>query len=151
MRFIAQNADIYGPRLRHNHNTRNMISLELAETRQSFTNELKYCVKKYNIQDDSYYKPIGFITLRVTEHPFITTYHGNVEYEVYTGHKGAGVAGKALQALKVHAIEAGVYNLWMTIIPTNYASVRVCEKAGAKFCGTIVKGKLIRLRYKLEI
>jgi len=128
-----------------------MIGLELCETRQACTNELQYCLKKFDIVDDTYYKPIGFITLRVTENPFVTAYHGNVEYAVFNGHKGSGTAGKALEALKQHALDSGITCLWMTIIPTNHASIRVCEKAGAKFCGTITKGKLARLRYKLAL
>jgi len=131
--------------------TKSKLYLQLADTKQSTTNDVVYCTKKFDIINPQYPEPVGYITLRVTENPAVIVYHGNVEYEVYKTFRGNGYAGIACQMLKEEANKSGVANLWMTIIPDNNKSIKVCEKLGAFYCGSITKGKMQRKRYKLPV
>lgn len=78
---------------------------------------------------------IGDINLRVGYNEELY-YSGNTGYHVYEQHRGNGYAVRAcrllIPVLKAHAMT----NIMITNAHDNVASMRVCEKLGAKFMRT---------------
>lgn len=76
-------------------------------------------------------------------------YVGNVGYGIDENHRGNGYAVEAVKLLlkvfKVNEVE----KIYITNLPDNLSSKRVCEKVGAKFLGTfeIPEGSIRRKEY----
>ncbi|HPF82851.1 MAG TPA: GNAT family N-acetyltransferase [Bacilli bacterium] len=60
-------------------------------------------------------------------------YLGNIEYEVDEEYRGNNYAYKACKLLTVVAKYFGCNDLSITTTPTNFASLKIIEKLGAKF------------------
>lgn len=61
---------------------------------------------------------------------------GNIGYEINEDYRGKGFAGEAVKLLLNLFKENGFDKIYITNLPDNTASRRVCEKLDAKFLGT---------------
>lgn len=76
---------------------------------------------------------IGQIDLRLKNTPFLDQYGGQVGYGIDRPFRGRGFAASACQLLVQVALLEGFRQLWITCNPDNIASIRTCEKIGARF------------------
>lgn len=75
---------------------------------------------------------VGTCDLRIGHNENIY-YSGNIGYEIYEEFRGNRYASKAVRLLYELAKLHNVESLLITCDPSNGASKRVCERAGAKF------------------
>lgn len=76
---------------------------------------------------------IGQIDLRLKATPFLDRYGGQVGYGIDRPFRGNGYAASACELLAKVAKREGFHQLWITCNPDNVASIRTCEKIGARF------------------
>lgn len=103
---------------------------------------------------------LGTINLRVGSSAYIQCYAGHVGYAVHAQHRLHRYATRALRLLMPFARELGLDPLWITCDPTNQASRRTLELAGAEFvevvdvpADTVIfqGGARRKCRYKLAV
>lgn len=75
---------------------------------------------------------IGQIDLRVGVSRMLIMYGGQVGYGINKPFRGNGYAAEACVLLISVAKKIGYDELWITCNPENIASIRTCEKIGAK-------------------
>jgi len=76
---------------------------------------------------------IGQIDLRVGDTPALVTYAGQIGYGIDRPYRGHHYAAKACELIRTVALDHGMAELWITCNPDNIASVRTCERIGARF------------------
>ncbi len=76
---------------------------------------------------------IGQIDLRIGSSDSLLMFGGQIGYGIDRPFRGRGYAAEACILLKKVAIESGFKGLWITCNPDNIASIRTCEKIGARF------------------
>lgn len=76
---------------------------------------------------------IGQIDLRIGTTQSLIMYGGQIGYGIDRPFRGNGYAAQACLLLKSVAIESGFEELWITCNPDNLASIKTCEKIGARF------------------
>jgi predicted acetyltransferase len=74
---------------------------------------------------------VGRIEFRVGNTCHVTKYAGHIGYRVEPGYRGNRYAARACRLLLPLARRHGFQTLWITCDPTNLASRRTCELAGA--------------------
>ena len=60
-------------------------------------------------------------------------YVGNIGYEIFDDFRGNGYAPEAVELVKKVFIKNDIHKIIITNDPENEASMRVCEKVGARF------------------
>ena len=80
---------------------------------------------------------VGRISLRIGDTESIRLYAGHVGYSIHEVFRGNRYAGKAARLLRPLALRHGLSELWITTIPENKASRRVCEWLGAAYVETV--------------
>ena len=102
---------------------------------------------------------VGRIELRLGATDFMVRFGGQVGYEVDPPFRGHHFAARALSLLIPLAREHHLSPLWITCDPTNVASRRSCELAGATFievvtlpedCDMYRRGDRERCRFRLD-
>ena len=79
---------------------------------------------------------IGSISAKLGMNEFLY-YVGNIGYNIDEPFRGNGYAGEAVELVKQLFKKNGFSKVIITNDPRNYASIRVCEKLGAKFIKTV--------------
>jgi predicted acetyltransferase len=77
--------------------------------------------------------PAGKIRLRVGKTKRVTTYAGNIGFEIDEVYRGHRFAAKACYLIKKVASDHRMKTCWLTCRPDNLPSKRTCEIIGAKF------------------
>jgi predicted acetyltransferase len=102
----------------------------------------------------------GYIELRVAHTEHITCYAGHIGYRVYPHYRGHHYAARACRLLRPLARRHGLDPVWITCDPTNLASRRTCELAGAELIEIVdvpqtdeiyMRGERQKCRYRLEV
>jgi tagatose 1,6-diphosphate aldolase len=73
---------------------------------------------------------MGEIELRIGNTRHVLMYAGHIGYEVYPPFRHHHYAARCVQLLLPLARRHGLFTLWITCNPDNYASRRTCELAG---------------------
>lgn len=103
---------------------------------------------------------LGEINLRNGSYPHIELYAGHVGFSVVPAYRGHHYAGRALLLLVPLARLCQLDPLWITCDPSNIASRRTCERAGARLieivdvpetCVINRTGHPKKCRYRLDI
>src|SRR5215470_390993 len=103
---------------------------------------------------------VGEINLRLCSTTQIELYAGHIGYKIYPAHRGHHYAARAARLLIPLAREHGINPLWITCDPSNLASRRSCEHAGARFVETVDvpatsiihrRGHTKKCRYRLDV
>lgn len=81
---------------------------------------------------------IGSISARIGTNEF-TYYSGNIGFGIDEPFRGNGYAVEAVGLVKTVFLKNGLHKFFISNAPENTASIRVCQKAGARF---IEKAKL---------
>ena len=89
----------------------------------------------YNVVLHSTNKKIGHCSAKLGFNDTIF-YIGNIGYNIDENFRGNGYAGEAVTLLLEVFKKNGFKKIYITNIPENNASRRVCEKLGAKFLGS---------------
>jgi predicted acetyltransferase len=76
---------------------------------------------------------MGYICLREGSTKHIEQHAGHIGYAVDPPHQGHRYAARAIRLLLPLARELGFETIWITCDPSNTASRRTCELAGAEF------------------
>lgn len=79
---------------------------------------------------------IGSISAKLGMNEFLY-YVGNIGYNIDEPFRGNGYACEAVELIKQLFRKNGFTKVIITNDPRNYASIRVCEKLGAKFIKTV--------------
>jgi len=79
----------------------------------------------------------GGLSLRIGETPELELYSGHIGYHVYPPARGRHFAERACRLLLSLARRHGLRQLWITCNPDNIASVRTCQRLGARLVETI--------------
>jgi len=81
---------------------------------------------------------IGQADIRVGISDYLTQYGGQIGYGIKQAHRGENYATKACFLLKQVALDHGMTSLWITCNTDNIASIKTCEKLGAKKIDTVI-------------
>jgi ribosomal-protein-alanine N-acetyltransferase len=83
---------------------------------------------------------VGEILIREVGHDNL----GYIEWHIEEAERGKGLAAPAVERVIRLAFESGRYHRLVAVIrPSNFASIRVAEKARMRFEGTAVRSRLI--------
>jgi tagatose 1,6-diphosphate aldolase len=102
----------------------------------------------------------GRISLRVGWTHFLDHFAGHIGYRVDAAHRGRHFAARSVRLLLPFARELGFERIWITCDPSNIASRRSCELAGATFveivdlpvdCDMYRNGDRQRCRYRIDL
>lgn len=105
------------------------------------------------------HEKVGDIELRLGATEFMVRFGGQIGYAVAERHRGRRLAARALRLLIPLARRHGFHRLWITCDPSNWASRRSCEIAGAQLvetadlpedCDMYTRGDRQRCRYRLD-
>lgn len=80
---------------------------------------------------------IGQIDLRIGTSHTLVTYAGQIGYGIDRPYRGNHYAVKACELIAPVARDHGMHELWITCNPDNQASVRTCERLGARYIETV--------------
>lgn len=75
---------------------------------------------------------VGQIDLRIGQTPALISYAGQVGYGIDAPYRGHGYAAEACRLLVPVALDHDMTALWITCNPDNKASIRTCERLGAR-------------------
>ena len=76
---------------------------------------------------------IGQIDLRMGQTEALIMYGGQVGYGIDKPYRGHGYAAQACKLLATVAVTLNFTELWITCNPDNIASIKTCEKIGARY------------------
>lgn len=115
----------------------------------------------FNIRLDGVAEPIGSIDLRIGNVPSLIQYSGHIGYSVDEKWRNRNFATRSCKLLFPIALKHGLECIWATCRPDNYASARVCEKAGGEFVDIVElpenhemrqqEGRTHSKRYKFDL
>ncbi|MCJ8313409.1 MAG: GNAT family N-acetyltransferase, partial [Saccharospirillaceae bacterium] len=80
---------------------------------------------------------IGQVDLRIGNSEYLTKYGGQLGYGISKAHRGNNYAFQACSLLKQVALEHAMETIWITCNTDNAASIKTCEKLGAKKIDTV--------------
>lgn len=111
------------------------INLVLTSLKEAVPDKKYVEVCNYNIILKDTSEVIGICSAKLGMNEVIF-YIGNIGYEIYDNYRGNGYAPEAVKLLlslfKINNFE----KIYITNLPENNSSRRVCEKLNAKFLGT---------------
>ena len=111
--------------------------IELVCTAKKPEDPIKNYVPAYHFDIVVGYEHIGEVNLRIG-HTKALYYGGHIGYNVDEKHRGKGYAVRACQLLKNIALKHEVKQLFISNRYDNVASIRVCQKLGAKYIRTVL-------------
>lgn len=137
-------------------------SLRLELAAKLAANPAKGYVPAYDfvMRLDGVAEPVGKIQLRAETTERIVLYRGHIGYSVVPEHRGQHLAARSVKLLKPLARHHRLGPVWLTCNPTNIASRRSCELAGARLVEIIPLaadeemyqlGDREKCRYRLEL
>ena len=103
---------------------------------------------------------VGRILVRAARTHFLDHYAGQIGYTVQEEHRGHRYAARSVRLLVPFARQLDMGTLWITCDPSNAASRRSCEHAGATFveivplpvdCDMYRAGDRERCRYRIDL
>jgi tagatose 1,6-diphosphate aldolase len=103
---------------------------------------------------------VGRILVRAARTHFLDHYAGQIGYTVEPDHRGHRYAARSVRLLVPFARQLEMGTMWITCDPSNAASRRSCELAGAAFveivplpedCDMYRAGDRERCRYRIDL
>ena len=80
---------------------------------------------------------IGQVDLRIGNSDYLIKYGGQLGYGITKAYRGNNYAVQACELLKYIALDNGMDSIWITCNTSNIASIKTCEKLGAKKIDTV--------------
>ena len=109
---------------------------------------LAYCLEGLNAMDQvpAYVfniclddgRVVGQIDIRIGESDHLNLYGGQIGYGVSSDFRGHYFAYKACRLIKQVAWDHGMQSLWITCNTDNIASIKTCQRLGARLISTEV-------------
>ncbi len=103
---------------------------------------------------------VGLLSLRVGMSESLQKYAGHIGYAIEKSHRGHRYAARSVRLVWPLARKLGLDPLWITCEPSNTASRRTCEIAGARLVETVeipishemyAEGARFRCRFRLDV
>ncbi|BCE03491.1 GNAT family N-acetyltransferase [Marinicellulosiphila megalodicopiae] len=88
---------------------------------------------------------IGQADIRIGTSDYLIKYGGQIGYGINRAYRGFNYAAKACQLLKKVALDHDMTTLWITCNTDNIASIKTCEKLGAKKVDKVIIPKWTEL------
>lgn len=113
----------------------------------------------FTIADAESHAPRGLLSLRVGTTASLRMYAGHIGYAIDENHRGHRYAARSVKLAAPLARRLGLDPIWITCDPSNLASRRTCEIAGARFVETVAiptshemyaEGARFRCRFRLD-